>query len=117
MKLSWQEAQHQINNNGKDNHAEGANNWTFGVNFNSCQGAGGEGDNGNNYGRLFHRLCFYFNKISCPEPTPMGKCKNDSRKSVREGACVRGRKPGTIMTTKVRAIESSWFLVKAKTCY
>jgi hypothetical protein len=32
----------------------------------------------------------------------------DSRESVGEGARVRGRKPGTITTTEVRAAESPW---------
>jgi hypothetical protein len=47
-----------------------------------------------------------------------GKGENvnmDFRGSVSEGACMRGRKPGTIMTAKVRAAESPWFLVWAKT--
>ncbi len=39
----------------------------------------------------------------------------DSRENVGEGACMRGRKPGTITMTKVRAAESPWFLVWAKT--
>jgi hypothetical protein len=51
-------------------------------------------------------------------PRADGKGENvmmDSRESIGEGACVRGRKPGTIMMTEVRAAESPWFLVWAKT--
>ncbi len=38
----------------------------------------------------------------------------DSSESVSEGVPMRGRKPGTIMTTKVRVSESLGFLVRAK---
>ncbi len=44
-----------------------------------------------------------------------GEVTIDSRESVGEGVCVRGRKPGTITTTKVRAAESPWFLMWEKT--
>jgi hypothetical protein len=43
-----------------------------------------------------------------------GNVTMNLRESVSQGARVRGRKPGTIMATKVRAAESPWFLVRAK---
>jgi hypothetical protein len=43
-----------------------------------------------------------------------GNVTMDSRESVGEGTPVRGRKPGTITMTKVRAAESPWFLVREK---
>jgi hypothetical protein len=44
-----------------------------------------------------------------------GNVTMDLRESVGEGARVSGRKHGTITTTKVRAAEYPWFLVRAKT--
>ena len=44
-----------------------------------------------------------------------GNVTMDLRERVGEGARVRGRKPGIVTTTKVRAAESPWFLVWVKT--
>jgi hypothetical protein len=43
-----------------------------------------------------------------------GNVNMDSRESVSESARMRGMKPGTITTTKVRVAESPWFLAWAK---
>ncbi len=50
-------------------------------------------------------------------PIANGKWVNvimDSRESDGEEFCMRGRKPGTTKTTKVRSTKSPWFLVRAK---
>ncbi len=60
MKIAWREAQHQINDNGKDDHVEGANGRIAGVNCDRSQGVGGKGNDGNNDDRLSNRLHFYF---------------------------------------------------------
>jgi hypothetical protein len=95
----------------------GANGQIFGGNCDRSQGAGGKGDDGNDDNRLRNRVRFYFEgEFHMPGASGEGENgKMDSKKSVGKGAHMRGRKPGTITMTEVRAMESPWFLVRAKT--
>ncbi len=77
-KLAQCKLQCQINDNSKDNRAEGANGWTVGVNLNHGQGAGGGSNDGNNDGRLCYQLCFCFKgKFHAWNRLQRGDCKMD----------------------------------------
>jgi hypothetical protein len=58
--LARQEAQHQINNSNKNNHAGDAKGRALGVGHDLCQGARREGDNGNDDCCLHCWLSFNF---------------------------------------------------------
>ena len=60
VSLAGRESQLQVDNEGENDQADDANGRALGVDGNRCEGAGREGDDGNNDGSLRHWLRFYF---------------------------------------------------------
>ncbi len=54
------ETQRQVDNNGKNDRADDADGWALCVDGDRRERSGGEGDDGNDDGRLSDWLCFYF---------------------------------------------------------
>ncbi len=60
MSLAEREPQRQVDSNGENNRADDANGRALSVDGNRREGAGREGDDGNDDGSLRHWLRFYF---------------------------------------------------------
>ena len=60
VSLVGREPQRQVDNEGENNRADDATGWALGVDGNHREGAGREGDDGDDDGSLRHWLRFYF---------------------------------------------------------